>query len=228
MARKHTPKSRVSNAQGRATRTAILDAAGQLIARKGYAGTSLRDISQASGAGLSSIIYHFHSKQELFLETIRHFVVETAQLERHFVVFDSLDYSDRQAVADAIRDSMRSFLDACHGRPAAEFVIGLYVRIMVEGEPAALGMLLECFAPVQRKLPEVVRRIRPDATDADVAFWLQLYWSQLQYTVMGKQLVLYDMGLPEGYTPEFLDEAAYRFAHHCCLPLGLPEPRRYG
>ncbi len=222
------PAQRGTNVQGRATRKAVLDAAGKLFAEKGYAGANLRQIAKVSGAGLSSIMYHFGSKKNLYLETIRHYIVDTARLEEHFEVFRTIDYDDRQAVADALRDAIRSFLGECHGPQRTEYVTGLYKRVIVEGDDQARGMLLQCFAGVQELLPEVVARIRPDASDADVAFWVQLLWSQLQYTVMGKELILYDMGLGEDYPLEYLDEAAWRFARYCCLPLGLPDPTRPG
>ncbi len=215
------------NVQGRATRAAVLEAAGALFASRGCAATSVRQIAEAAGVGLSLVMYHFQSKEKLFLETIGHFIVERAQLDRHFTVFDDLDYTNHQAVADAIRDAVRSFLEACHGPTRTPHVTGLYVRIIVEGDPAAQGMLLQCFASVQQKLPQILRGIRPDITETDIAFWLQLFWSQLQYTVMGEKLILYDMQLGDHMPPEFLDESAWRFAYFCGLPLGLPEPTRY-
>jgi len=216
-----------ANVQGQATRAAVLDTAGELFAARGYAATSMRHIAESAGVGPSLIMYHFQSKENLFLETIRHFIVDRARLDRHFTVFDELDYNDPQAVSDAIRDAVRSFIEACHGPTRTPHVTGLYVRVMVEGDRAALAMLLQCFAGVQKKLPQILRSIRPDLTETDIAFWMQLFWSQLQYTVMGEKLILYDMQLGDHMPPAFLDESAWRFAYYCALPLGLPEPTRY-
>jgi len=184
-------------------------------------------LQQDCGVGLSTIIYHFKSKENIYLQSIRHFVVNSARLDEHFRPLFEVDIANRQAVSDALRDAMRTFLSVCHGENSVEHLTGLYFRILSDGHPEAMMMLLECFIDVQKKLPEWVAGIRPDMTEVQIAFWVQLLWSQLQYTVMGKQLILYDMQLGEEFTDEFLDTAAWFFAYHCALPLGLPEPTRY-
>lgn len=54
------------NADGRQTRRAILDAALDLFAEKGYFGTSLRDIAVAVGVRESGFYNYFDSKEALF------------------------------------------------------------------------------------------------------------------------------------------------------------------
>lgn len=60
---------------GNNTRERLLDAAKELIAAKGYSGTSLREVTGAAGANLAAVNYHFGSKAEL----------AEAVLKRHLV-----------------------------------------------------------------------------------------------------------------------------------------------
>jgi len=53
------------------SREAILDAATALMARFGYAGTSISKISAASGSPASSIYWHFGSKDGIYLAVLR-------------------------------------------------------------------------------------------------------------------------------------------------------------
>ncbi|MCE3202647.1 TetR family transcriptional regulator C-terminal domain-containing protein [Paenibacillus sonchi] len=57
------------------TRSLIADKAGRLFAQKGFAGTSIADISRESGCSKGHIYYHFENKEKLFvylaLETMR-------------------------------------------------------------------------------------------------------------------------------------------------------------
>jgi AcrR family transcriptional regulator len=67
------------HADGRLTRKAILDAALDLFADKGYFGTSLREIAQAVGVRESAFYNYFESKEALFialLETAREYRTE--------------------------------------------------------------------------------------------------------------------------------------------------------
>lgn len=48
------------------SRSALLGAAEQLFAEKGFSGTSIRDIARTSGLNLALISYYFGSKEQLF------------------------------------------------------------------------------------------------------------------------------------------------------------------
>jgi TetR/AcrR family transcriptional regulator, regulator of cefoperazone and chloramphenicol sensitivity len=213
------------NIQGAKTREEILRAAGKLFSQNGYGLTSVRDLARESGAGLSTIIYHFKSKENLYIETVRHFALEMVRINSHFEPLFTVDTDDPQAVADALLSSIYSFLNACHGPDRVENLIGLYNRLIVEGHAEAVAMLIECFADIQRRLPEFFRRVRPELSDISVRCMQQLFWSQLQYTVVSKQLVIHDQKLPGDFTEQFLKDISWHIAHFCCLPLKLPEPR---
>ena len=58
--------ARPKNADGQRTRQAILDAALELFADKGYFGTSLRDVAAAVGVRESALYNYFKSKEALF------------------------------------------------------------------------------------------------------------------------------------------------------------------
>ena len=50
----------------RDTRTALLEAARPLFARRGYTATSVRSITRAAGVNLGAVTYHFGSKRALY------------------------------------------------------------------------------------------------------------------------------------------------------------------
>jgi AcrR family transcriptional regulator len=54
------------------TRQRVLEAAGAIFAQKGLQATSVRDICKAAGANVSAVNYHFRSKEQLYLEAVRH------------------------------------------------------------------------------------------------------------------------------------------------------------
>jgi AcrR family transcriptional regulator len=54
------------------TRQRILEAAGPIFAAKGLEAASVREICEIAGANISAINYHFRSKQQLYVETVRH------------------------------------------------------------------------------------------------------------------------------------------------------------
>jgi TetR/AcrR family transcriptional regulator len=66
-----------------ATRAAVLEAAERLFAESGFANTSLRDISAASGVSHPLIHHHFGSKEELYQSVKRRLVEDYARRFPH-------------------------------------------------------------------------------------------------------------------------------------------------
>jgi AcrR family transcriptional regulator len=59
--------------KGQITGERVQDAAFRLFVARGYHGTSMRDIANASGLAAASIYNHFHSKEEIFRQIlVRH------------------------------------------------------------------------------------------------------------------------------------------------------------
>lgn len=66
-------------ADGNATKTALLDAAKQLILEQGYAATSVRDLAAASGTNLAAVNYHFGSRENLLNQALLESFLEWAE-----------------------------------------------------------------------------------------------------------------------------------------------------
>ncbi|MEH6941808.1 TetR/AcrR family transcriptional regulator [Bacillus sp. JJ722] len=62
--------------EGSSTKLKIAKIAEELFSQKGYAATSMEDITIASGSSKGSIYYHFKSKEKLFM-----FIIETTANE---------------------------------------------------------------------------------------------------------------------------------------------------
>ena len=83
--------------RGAQTKTAILDAAEELFANRGFHGVPIREIARASGVPLALVSYHFESKEGLF----------AALFDRRM---------------DAINEERRAMLDAALGAAQATLI----------------------------------------------------------------------------------------------------------
>src|SRR5438034_11563639 len=61
------------------TRTKILEAAFQILARQGYENTSIKDIAEEAGVAQGLVHYHYKSKQQLVLAVLE-FVCQKVEL----------------------------------------------------------------------------------------------------------------------------------------------------
>ena len=61
-----------TEATGLATRDTLLLSACGVFAERGYANATVREICVAAGANIASVNYHFGSKEEFYLEVVKH------------------------------------------------------------------------------------------------------------------------------------------------------------
>jgi AcrR family transcriptional regulator len=124
---------------GADTKTALLDAAKQLVGERGYAGASVRDLAAAAGANVAAVNYHFGSREKLLNQAV---------LEQF------LEWSDRVAEVEVDPDAeplsqlaarARQMID---GLPAAQpaFVVFLEALLQATRSPELRGQLREHYA----------------------------------------------------------------------------------
>jgi AcrR family transcriptional regulator len=80
-------------------RARILREATRLFAERGYAATSVREISAAAGCTKPALYYHFGGKEQLFVQTIRH---ETEEITRLIFDVTGLDRPIRELMASGM------------------------------------------------------------------------------------------------------------------------------
>lgn len=117
------------------TRTRILEAARDLFAEHGYAGTSLADIAAAVGLTKTAVAYHFHPKDRLAAELLSPAaddmlrLLDTPYAERRELVAALVGFAVRYrsvirlfmedlAADDPGREPVSTFRDEIHARLA--------------------------------------------------------------------------------------------------------------
>jgi AcrR family transcriptional regulator len=92
---------RRSAKESRLTQERLLLEAERHFARKGYAGTSMRDLGSALGIAASSVLHHVGSKRKLYAGVLQRISVSVATVLQHI---------DRSDPAEAMRQLAERFL----------------------------------------------------------------------------------------------------------------------
>ncbi|SEG75489.1 TetR/AcrR family transcriptional regulator [Marinobacterium lutimaris] len=79
--RKPESQTRRSRTDGEATRSRIIEAAGQVFAERGYHDTTSKEICKRAGANLAAVNYHFGSRDGLYLAVISEVMSHLLELE---------------------------------------------------------------------------------------------------------------------------------------------------
>src|SRR5258708_15317148 len=111
------------------TRAALLQAARELFAAKGYAGTGTEEIVARARVTRGALYHHFRDKADLF-RAVMHAVA--ADLARQLIAQQLARDGEGAAGAwDQLREGFQAFLDACTGSD--------FQRIVLIAGPAVLG-----------------------------------------------------------------------------------------
>ncbi len=112
------------------SRQAILDAAEQLFAERGYEATTMAEIASASRLSVGTPAYFFETKQDLYRAVLSRAFAEMADLIR------SARLGEGEA-ATTITETVRSYIDFLDERPN---FVRLVVRECLDGGRFLLGL----------------------------------------------------------------------------------------
>ncbi len=152
------------------TKTRLLDAAETLFAERGYAATSLRDITALAAANLASVNYHFGSKEAL-LEAVFDRRIQPVNAER----LELLELYERQAgeAPPSLEKILWAFLAPpfrhMHeaGQTGRRF---LQLVGRIHTQPGRVSeLLLQRFTTVKQRFQQAFSRVLPELGQDELA-----------------------------------------------------------
>lgn len=146
--------------QSDSTRARIVAAAERLFAERGFAGTTMRDLTTLAGTNLAAVNYHFGSKEGL-LEAVFRTYLEPLMAER----LKLLDAAEGQSLGQPL--PLRTIIELYVG-PAVRTlsrdragIPSLMSRLHQEPHPAVEELILRLTQPVIARYAAAVQRTLP-------------------------------------------------------------------
>ncbi|GAB2881672.1 TetR/AcrR family transcriptional regulator [Streptomyces mayteni] len=181
------------DAPSSATRTRLLDAAEELFGAQGYAATSLRAVTDAAGANVAAVNYHFGSKEGLLRAVVgRAMGAVNAERERRL---DALAAAGGQpGAAELVRIFVETGARLVHGHGGrGPLVARLIGRVVCEPDPGIRRLFAAEVDPVEGRYLQALTVALPELPPEDVAF---------RYRAMVGLLALHQSGTLPGLSPE--------------------------
>jgi len=147
----------------------LLDAAERLFAERGYHGVSIRDITDAAGADVALVNYHFGTKRALLTRVFerRAEILNRERMERLEAVRPAADGTlDLEAVVNAFMEPL--ILRSARGGRGWKSYFALIAQ--VNNSPELSVLMTRHFDPVVHKFIEVLTAALPGADLRDV-YW---------------------------------------------------------
>jgi AcrR family transcriptional regulator len=185
-------------------RAKILRAAEKLFAMEGFHGASMRNIAEAAGVGLSVVVYHFETKQNLY----------RAVFAEHQKLFGErlaeLRAVEDVTAPDAVERIVTAFVMPVmrqQARPDGKYYSMLTVREASDPHERSRGILRDYYDPMAREFIAALQRALPDQSPE------YLHWA---YLFAVGALVM-----------NFFDERMSRLSKHRYKPGDLPTKGRF-
>jgi TetR/AcrR family transcriptional regulator, regulator of cefoperazone and chloramphenicol sensitivity len=142
----------------------LLVAARRMFADKGMSGTSIRDLAQEAGVNVAAVNYHFGSKENLYLETLRSFYRECGAVTPRVqeILERAMKAGTQKAAIRGIRDFIHEFMNNLFSSEDAELQAKLMFREMSDPTPALEVIISEFVAPKMEALTTLIAQARPE------------------------------------------------------------------
>lgn len=156
------------------TKTALLDAAEILFAERGFADTSLRELTTRARANLAAVNYHFGGKEELAVAVLsrRFEPINAERLARLELL------GKRPTVVAIVRAFVEPVLLGTPGLPGGAGAVPgfcrLFGRLMVEQPPFLRTFLTRQFRELVLRFEHVLKQALPRADG--VSLWWRLHF----------------------------------------------------
>ena len=176
------------------TRDQILDAAERLIGELGIDGASVRAITEAAGANLAAVNYHFGSKEGLVRAVFERRLVPINR-ERLRMLDRCTEGDDREPSLECIvRAFVKPPLEVLRGDHASSFGRCMIRALADPGEQMRL-LLVEAFEEVVGRFAEALGRALPSETSEGVFWRFHFMIGAMAYTIgMGHLVEEYSHG----------------------------------
>jgi AcrR family transcriptional regulator len=162
---------------GALTRERLLDTAERLFAERGFAATSVRDITAAAGCNLAAVNYHFGGKSNLYREAfLRGLIVLREQ--RLAALREIMARRPAPEVAEVLHVFATAFVAPLH-ESRGPLLFQLWTRELLDPRLPPETFAAEMIMPIRRALLGALRSLEPTLTERDAVLCIQSFVAQL-------------------------------------------------
>ena len=202
------------------TREALINAAGQLAAEKGFASVSTRAIAELAGENVGSIHYHFGSKDKLFEAVVRA-VVQVFQKNPVSELLKQFNLDTPQGQAQAIRAIIRRYVRMLFNQEQPGWYCRVIFQVMQGGSPLREIFKNELIKPSNAALKMLLRRIKPGMTDQEAYLRILIMHTPIFFHADRMDFILAELE-EKRFSSEYLQKLEEIIVLQTQLVLGLP------
>jgi len=202
------------------TREALINAAGELAAEKGFASVSTRAIALLAKENVGSIHYHFGSKDKLFEAVVR--TVLQAWKDNPIIdLIKQYDTDTPEGQAQAIRAIVHRNIVLLFGRGLPDWHARVIFQVVHQKGPLRDIFKNELITPSHKALKTLLKRINPAIDDKEAFLRILILNTPVFFHADRMDFILVELG-EKRYRAEYLQKMEDIIVMQTQLVLGLP------
>ena len=186
------------------TRERLLKSAERLFARRGYARTSVRDITRDAACNVAAVNYHFNGKKSLYREMLLRRIA-TLREQRIGRIRQTLqEHGDQTTLEAVLRAFAEAFLEPLVDESEGRMLMELITRELLDPQMPLDFLLTELILPLQETLAQAIEMVEAGVQTRTIRLCIQSFVSQLIHFVrirrlaqVGEDVQSFTLSLPE-------------------------------
>jgi len=143
------------------TRDRLIRTAERLFARRGYALTSVRDITREASCNVAAVNYHFTSKHNLYREMFTRRMASLREQRISRIERTMAEAGERATLEMVLEAFANTFLEPLVDESSGRILIELITRELLDPQLSADFFLSEMIMPVEESLAEAMKTVEP-------------------------------------------------------------------
>ena len=176
------------NRQNKDTRALLLKHAEELFLAHGFEGVSIRQITEASGANVAAVNYHFNGKTSLYREVLKQ-RLDSITLDKLALLKD-LDERHSEANLEQILHSyIYSFFDAHFSSPDSDRFLQIIYREMAPDAIASDLVAERLVIPIHQAFQKIITKTCPELNEDHISRCISSITGQVLHFIRAREVL---------------------------------------
>ena len=176
------------NRHSKDTRALLLKHAEELFLAHGFEGVSIRQITEASGANVASVNYHFNGKTNLYREVLAQ-RLEGITLEKLALLKDLYEQQPAATIEQILHSYINSYFDAHFSSPDSDRLLQIIYREMAPDAIASDLVAERLVIPIQQAFQKIIMKSCPELNDDHISRCISSITGQVLHFIRAREVL---------------------------------------
>ena len=176
------------NGQNKGTRALLLIHADELFLAHGFEGVSIRQITDASGANVAAVNYHFNGKTSLYREVLKQ-RLDGITLDKLALLKDLDEQQPAVNLEQILHSYIYSYFDAHLSSPDSYRLLQIIYREMTPDAIASDLVAERLVIPINQAFQKIIKKACPELSDDHFSCCISSITGQVLHFIRAREIL---------------------------------------